>query len=362
MELIITSDQTIVADLLREIAHLCASYGARWNSELQIEVNHGCMRLLAPPGTSSQLIKMPTELLVPIGGAQWSTSADVLKLLQPAVDTTPVQRKLLQLHIELYNATSKLSWWSNQHPARLCEISRDLAAPLEQLKPAFRSQAKYSAAERFLATRSFNWRFNPEQNRRHPVLMPLIDLLNHHHQGAPYRIYDGAMQIKAMQAGGRECFAYYGNRRDVLDLALHYGHFDLSTPFAHSAPLEIEIAGIGNICIEDQVQRVPLHPFDPPRVTLEPDGVRLSHLCFHLDHPDRVQKMFGLAMQAHLRRRGHIVDSVLTMVQSGLSAIGRVNLHLLKQLAAAAQDSFHPSASLLVAAAQRQSSIIKTAI
>jgi hypothetical protein len=55
--------------------------------------------------------------------------------------------------------------------------------------------------------------------------MPLIDLSG------------GAMQIKARQPSGRECFANYGHRRDVLDLALHYGHSDLSTPFAHSAAL-----------------------------------------------------------------------------------------------------------------------------
>ena len=191
-------------------------------------------------------------------------------------------------------------------------------------------------------------------------MMPLVDLLNHHHQGAPFRIDDGAMQIRAQQAGGRECFAHYGHRRDVLDLALHYGHCDLSTPFAHSAPLEIDVEGIGRVRIEHQGQRAPVHPFDPSRVTLEPDGLRLSHLCCHQAHPERVQTMLSLALQAHLKRGGHDAASALRLAQSGLYAIGEANMRLLDQLAGAAQSSSHPGAPILMAAAQRQASIIKS--
>ena len=71
----------------------------------------------------------------------------------------------------------------------------------------------------------------PTQENRQQVLLPLIDLLNHHHAGTCFRIQDGAMRVKTVQAGGNECFTHYGNRRDVLDLALHYGHLDQSTPF-----------------------------------------------------------------------------------------------------------------------------------
>jgi hypothetical protein len=358
MTLQIISDQSAATALLKEISQLCARHGAQWHPELQVEVDQGGMRLLAPPGTTGPLISMPTDLLVPIAEAQWSSSPDTLEILQPPAEATPVQRELLQLHAELYNFTGKLRWWRNQHPARLAEASSEIAASLELLKPGYRAQPEHSATEGFLATRSFGWRPNPEQQQRHPVLMPLIDLLNHHHQGAPYRIDDGAMQIKAKQAGGRECFAHYGHRRDVLDLALHYGHCDLSTPFAHSAPMEIEVEGIGRVRIEHQGQRAPVHPFDPPRVTLKPDGLRLSHLCCHQAHPERVQTMLSLALQAHLKRIGLDDTSALQLAQSGLSAIGEANLLLLSQLEVAAKASSHPGAATLAAAAERQTSII----
>lgn len=362
MTLAIISDQPTATALLQEIAQLCVGHGAQWHRELQVEVAEGVMRLLAPPGTTGPLISLPTDLLVPIGEAQWSSSPDSLELLQPPEEATPVQRELLQLHTELYNATDKLHWWSNQHPGRLAETPSDIAAYLGLLKPGHRAQAERSAAEGFLATRSFGWRPNPEQQQRHPVLMPLIDLLNHHHKGAPFRVEDGAMQIKAKQAGRRECFAHYGRRRDVLDLALHYGHCDLSTPFAHSAPLEIAVEEIGHIRIEHQSQRAPVHPFDPPHVTLEPDGLSLSHLCCHLDHPERVQTMLSLALQAQLKRSGHDAASALRLAQSGLNAIGETNVRLLDQLVAAAQASSHPGSTTLAAAAGRQASIIAAAM
>jgi hypothetical protein len=269
-----------------------------------------------------------------------------------------VQHELLLLHAELYTTTGKLHWWSNKHPARLMDTSAEVAAAFTPLKPGYSVKRAHSAVEGFLATRSFGWRSNPEQEQSQQVLMPLIDLLNHHHQGAPFQISDSAMQIKTSQAGGCECFAHYGHRRDVLDLAIHYGHCDPSTPFAHSAPLDIAVEGIGRIRIEHQGQRSPVHPFDPPRVTIKPDGLSLSHLCCHQSHPERVQTMLSLALQAHLKRRGHDVTSALQLAQSGLRAIGAENLHLLEQFSAAVQSSTHPGAGTLAAAVQRQASII----
>jgi hypothetical protein len=252
-----------------------------------------------------------------------------------------------------------LHWWSSQHPARLVDASANVAAALAPLKPGHAAKVDRSAAEGFLATRSFGWRSNLEQEQRQPVLMPLIDLLNHLHQGAPFRINDGAMRIKTAQAGGRECFAHYGHRRDVLDLALHYGHCDHSTPFAHSAPLEITVEGVGNIRVEHQGRRAPVHPFDPPRVTLESDGLSLSHLCCNQEHPERVQTMLKLALQGSLKRGGHDAIGARQLAQKGLNAIGAANLRLLDQLAAATQSSLHPGSGALSAAAHRQALIIQ---
>ena len=361
--LTVTSDDHEVSRLVQEIAQLCAAHGAQWHPELQVEEREGSMRLLAPPGTEGELITMPTELLVPIAGAQWAESAEKLQLLAAATGASAVQNELLQLHIALYNATEKLTWWSQQHPTRLVESSQAVAEALAALKPVHRQDPKERcASEGFLATRSFGWKQESSHETSVPALMPLIDLLNHHQRGACYRIRDGAMRIKVAQSGGSECYAHYGHRRDVLDLALYYGYCDHSTPFAHSAPLEMTVEGVGHIRVEHQGQRAPVHPFDPPRLTLEADGLRISHLCCDLEHPQRVSTMLRLALQGSLKRRGHPEQQATRLAELGLQAVAAANINLLEQLRQAAEGSEHPSASTLSEAARRQAAIISAVI
>ena len=132
------------------------------------------MRLLAPPSTAGPLITMPTHLLVPIAGARWGDGANALELLAPPETATPVQRQLLQLHVALYNATDKLRWWSTQHPARLVEHCPAVAEALLPLKPHHgNGPQEPTAAERFLVTRSFGWKAEPEIGPRRQVLLPL---------------------------------------------------------------------------------------------------------------------------------------------------------------------------------------------
>jgi hypothetical protein len=358
-----TSDQPDASRLVQAITQLCSAHGAHWHPELLVEVRDGCLRLLAPKGTSGALITMPTELLVPIGGARWAESTQQLQLLEPPPGLSAVQNELLQLHIALYNATAKMVWWSEHHPARLVETSAAVAEAMASIKPAHRRKPdERSAAEGFLATRCFGWNQNPELDERVQVLLPLIDLLNHHHCGAPLRIRDGTMRIQAAQAGGRECFAHYGLRRDVLNLALHYGYCDRSTPFAHCAPLEVAVDGVGVIRVKHQRWRTPVHRFDPPRVTLETDGLSISHLCWDLEHPGRVSTMLTLALQGSLKRRGHTDQGAAQWVEQGLQAVAAANLNLLDQLRDAADASVHPGGAILAQAAQRQAMIISSVI
>lgn len=361
--LTVTSDQAEASRLVLQIAQLCAANGAQWHPDLQVEVCEGSLRLLAAPDTKGELIIMPIELLVPIEGAQWANSFERLDLLAPPESASAVQEELLQLHVALYNATGKLRWWSQQHPARLVEESSAVADAVAPVKPSRqRKHEQNNAAERFLSTRSFGWKQDLDQEKRLPVLMPILDLLNHHHRGAPYRISEGAMRMQSAQAEGSECFAHYGHRRDVLDLALHYGYCDDSTPFAHSAPLDIPVDGIGRICIEHQGQRAPIHPFDPPRIKLEDDGLRISHLCCHLQHPERVATMLKPALQGSLKNRGHSAQDAARLAEQGLEAVVAENIKLLQQLQQAAEKSLRPAGLTLAGAAQRQAAIINAVI
>ena len=344
--------------MLREIATLCRAHGAWWHPELSAEVSEGAMRLLAPPGTEGPLIMLPTTLLVPIEGARWGEGATALALLEPPAATTAVQRELLRLMVALYNATDKMGWWRQRHPARLVERCPAVAAALAPLKPGH-GQERRTPTRCFLSTRTLGWQPDPALGSRQPVLMPLADLLNHHHNGARHRLHGGALRIKAAQAGGGECFLHYGQRRDALDLALHYGHSDPSTPFAHCAPLEIVVEGVGRLRVERQRWGIPAHPLDPPRVSLESVGVRLSHICCHLEHPERVRMPLRLALAGSLKQRGQGEELAWRLAQRGLEALAAANINLLARLSAAAEATDHPGAAILVAAARHQGAIIQ---
>lgn len=358
MHLSIDSDQEVATAVLREIAMVCRVHGAEWHPQLTAEVSGGAMRLLAPPGTEGPLIALPLPLLVPIEGARWGEGDATLALLEAPAAATAVQRELLQLLVALYNATDKMGWWRERHPARLVERCPAVAAALAALKPGHNDERR-PPARCFLSTRSLGWTPDPALGARQPVLMPLADLLNHHHHGARHRSAEGALWIGAAQAGGSECFLHYGQRRDGLDLALHYGHADRSTPFAHSAPLEIVVEGIGRIVVEQQGWGIPAHPLDPPRVALESEGVRLSHLCCHRDHPERVRVLLMLALQGGLQRRGQAQALARRLAQRGLEAIAAANSRLLERLVSAAEDADHPGGTILAAAARRQGAILQ---
>ena len=168
------------------------------------------------------------------------------------------------------------------------------------------------------------------------------------------------MQVKTKQTGARECFAHYGHRQDVLDLALHYGHYDLSTPFAHAAPLEIDVEGIGRVHIEHQGSEHPLRR-DPPRVALEPDGLGSAIFAVIGITLSACKQCSALLCRLSSKRRSRAA-SALRLAQSGLNAIGEANMYLLDQLVAATKDSSHPGAPILAAAAQRQASIVKAVL
>ncbi len=89
-----------------------------------------------------------------------------------------------------------------------------------------------------------------------------------------------------------------------------------------------------------------------------PDGLHLSHLCCDRDHPERVQTILSLSLQAQLIRRRYDAPSAHRHAKSGLNAIGEANVRLLDHFVASAQASSHLGATTLASAARRQASII----
>jgi hypothetical protein len=169
------------------------------------------------------------------------------------------------------------------------------------------------------------------------------------------------MRIDATQAAGdEECFARYGSRRDALDLAIIHGYLDRATPFAHIAPMTLEIDDLGRVVIEGQAY-VPAQQRDAPRISLEEDGVTFSHLCCDATRPDWMMGQVSLALRGLLTRRGVAEARARALAAHGLQAIGAANVARLEGLssACAIDAGNHPGGRVLDQAARHQAEIIR---
>ena len=83
----------------------------------------------------TQLCRLPREMLLPTNGVEWKAYADQLQLITLPDHLSPIQEELFHLHVELYNATSKLKKSMKQHPLPLLLEHQDMFRAVLQVQP-----------------------------------------------------------------------------------------------------------------------------------------------------------------------------------------------------------------------------------
>ncbi|MFI0432447.1 MAG: hypothetical protein ACH36H_04825 [Candidatus Nanopelagicales bacterium] len=342
----------------------------------------------APGPARRPLFDVPRELLIPVEEAVWADDSATLRLVAAPPGLTARQREVLDLHVALYNASDKIRWLITGHPRAALADEPDMVAAVRALRPGFEAVGS-STAQTFLSTRTFGLATAGAEPSGPPapgaageaktgVLMTLIDLLNHHPRGAPYQVDDRAMStIVARPTSTAECFATYGGRRDVIDLALQYGYLDVYTPFAHCAPVTVEAPGIGTVTVRGYRMRAP-SPLDPPRVQRTDDGLVLSHLTFNRRHPERFHVPLRMALQGAAQQGGLSAEAARKVAEQTVEEIAAANVELLDRIVAAGRAASHtradggrcpgpapaptaqPALGLLADAATTQADIIRT--
>ncbi len=353
---LVQADTQALRDVLRALVNTVLQAGGQIHPGIRFLASDGKLSVHCQPelGPGEQpLLRLPRELLVPIDGIEWTDREDTLLALSSLEHLTPVQRDLLDLHLALYNAAGKLPWTVRHLPALVVPSHAPLISALQAIRPNF-GKSRPQAASAFLQTRVFKL----DESR---VLMPLIDLLNHHPRGAAYQTDATAMTVLVAQPlGVGECFARYGGRRDVLDLALHYGYADADTPFAFCTPLVCSVPTLGILTITWQRMRNS-HPLDPPLVTFGEAGLTLSHLACHRQHPQRLRAALRLAVLGAARRQGLSGADAELVVMQAFAALRESNLALLQAVQSAARplEPGEPVAAMLGNAAMLQADILR---
>lgn len=322
-----------VADALAAIVEVAQSLGARFAPGLVLLERGGHLtghRESSDHGSPDPLIVLPKAALPRVNDGTWQFDGDeiVVEANHGADDST---RVLLQLMARLFTVTGKPQWYGSEHPRAALAEGSDAITAIRQLRPQFSLDRSPMG---FLATRGYL-----PHGYSDMVLIPIVDTLNHHPDGAPLRFREGSLRVGASHATGTsECLLNYGGgRRDPLGMALHYGFADQASTVARSAPLALELPRVGSVRIG--LSGAPAKsPLDPPVARRDPDALHLSHLTFQADEVQRTT----VPVQMLLESLG-IDDPALTTVdllraasEENVALLGDVRLALDPQTAVGA--------------------------
>lgn len=267
---IFTGDAADLAPL-QTLCRLLLDNGAWLHRELVIHAENGDLSLRsARPGTGrASYLRVPVQLMPALQDYLLLVDKDRQLKAAPLRDSIdPLQQQVMQLMLELYNQTGKLAQWEASYPGFAWHDQEALLRHLFSARPGSACQQAYASQQnfrqgdgllppgflsqsfmysrKFLLRGSYRPQLGSKPEDRH-VLMPLIDLLNHHSAAEGYRIYERPQPVSMRvfsrpQETSGELFVCY-NRFDALDTLLLYGFVDVSCPFFFSVPCSIQVAG-----------------------------------------------------------------------------------------------------------------------
>jgi hypothetical protein len=326
-----------------------------------VRERRGHLSVVSDVAAGEPLVRVPEALLVPVETTTWHVDGDTLSIDRHDRTASALQRELAALLVEVYNATGKVEWARSTLPTIALGDVPEAMHMIRVLRPSVGEQWQ-DLATALIDTRAIRLpsaRCEGDRLRKgRRVLMPLIDLLDHHRHGAPYMVTEGLVSISAAHpTGNSACFARYGPRRDPVDLALAYGFADQTAVFARSIAAELDVPGVGPVRVEGR-RPPPRSSLDPPMMSVQSGRLSLSHLTFHQEHPARLFTVVRMAFMAHLSQSRDSRSDPDDLVRAFLNALGSVNTRTLRSAEAALSRSDAPAAAMLKAALRKQRSVI----
>ncbi len=245
------------------------------------------------------------EFLLPMNDVDLKIVGDDFQIERTPESYSKSQRVLLEEMITLYNLCGKINKWRQespiyalaQHP-KLRELllngrtaNQKYKGYLELLKAGDDNKM---IADSFISSRTLRFGVKRPEGPS-TCLMPIVDIYNHNNAGARYQVnndIDGSREIleiarSMVTPGSKECYARY-SMLDAQDSFTAYGYVDTTAGFVRSAPMTIQVEGIGTL----QVNSTPgnffkeslpeserdLKMFIPHIAKNEPGEMVVSHL------------------------------------------------------------------------------------
>lgn len=341
----IDSDDVVVADLLASTLELVAEAGGWVDPTTVLVCRDGQLSLHSDADEDAPLVYVPREAMVRVDSVAWADDDEQLLVQGLPDDVGDIELQMLYVQAALHNQCGKLPWMRSSHPALSPDVSDALTEHVRRFVPSFRV-THLTARDVLWANRCFRLPITDANPR---VLVPIVDLLNHHSAGAAGQ-WDGAgFSVTAHRAfGSHECALGYGMGRDSLELAVVYGFVDASTEIAHSAPVTVALSDGHRLTVIGG-GRTADGSWLPIESYANGTATSVSHLTFSSNAPDLAAIDIAAATGWDTARACEAVDRV-----------ARANLDLLEPIV----DIPDPgeAARTLAAAADHQRAVLSAIV
>ena len=340
---LVDAEDPIVADLLMGTIELVLQSGGWVHPGARFVERSGHLSVHVTVDDERPLLQIPREAFVRVDAITWNHSVDRLEILDLPGELGDVELPMLYLQTALHNQCGKLPWLREHHPA-VAPLPTSIVDAVVRIEPGFR-RTTMSTTDLLFSNRCFRLAL-PEHPEPQRVLIPLIDLLNHHGAGATAQWDGNAFSIMPSSPFGTdECALDYGLRRDALEMALVYGFLDESVTWVHSAPIDTQVEGVGRVIVTRDHRLA--------------DGTLVSMNIEHAPHATRINRLTFETVDV-------LVDDLVAASQwssdqarAVAQALRHENIRLLSALRDATQaEPDHPSASVISRAAEHSLSLL----
>ena len=221
----IDADDPLVADLLAGTIELVRAAGGFIAPTTRILERDGQLSIESSAAEGEPLLRIPREAFVRVDRVVWSQDGDRIVIEQVPDDCGDVEWEMLYLQVALHNACGKVAWMRRTHPSLDPGLPENLVEAVRSVVPSFRNP-EMNPIDLLWANRCFRMPMHPTATAER-VLVPIVDLLNHHAGGA-IGGWDGESfnVATALAFGTQECALDYGMDRDALEMAIVYGFAD----------------------------------------------------------------------------------------------------------------------------------------
>lgn len=306
----VDADDDLVADLLAGSVEAVLEAGGWIHPAARIVVRDGQGRVetMAELAADEPVMQVPSTSFVRIGRVTWWEGDEALAFDGIPDEFGDDEAHVLILQTALHNACGKVPILLATHPALAPDLTDEEVQAVRAFRPSFR-RTRPSVAGLFWSNRVFRVPPSPGLPPE-PCAIPLIDMLDHHSHGATgTRTGDGFAVTAVSPRGGREVMLDYGLSRDAIGMAVVYGFADSSAVVAHSAPITVDVPGVGRVCVEGR-GRAADGALLAPVARRDGAGWLLSHLTFDVTDPDACIHATAQALGVGERESSMVVDAV----------------------------------------------------